>query len=38
MFFGSYSPNGSLYELGQAASGSEQIHLLEGTITIEAAP
>lgn len=38
MFFGSYSPNGSLYELGQVASGSEQIQLLEGTITIEVAP
>ncbi|MGF7144493.1 hypothetical protein HNQ56_002924 [Anaerotaenia torta] len=38
MFFGSYSPNGSLYELGQAVSGSDQISLLEGTITIEAVP
>ncbi|HHV10961.1 MAG TPA: hypothetical protein GXX75_11855 [Clostridiales bacterium] len=36
MFFGSYSPNNSLYELGQATSGNEQIQSLEGTITIEA--
>lgn len=38
MFFGSYSPNDSLYELGQMISGSEQIQLLEGTITIETVP
>lgn len=38
MFFGSYSPNSNLYELGQAVSGSEQIQSLEGTITIELLP
>lgn len=38
MFFGSYSPNSSLYELGQVVSGSEQIQSLTGTITVEAAP
>lgn len=38
MFFKSYSPNNSLYELGQVLSGSEQIQLLQGTITIEVAP
>ena len=38
LFFGSYSSNRSLYELGQAVSGSEHIHLLNGTITIEVAP
>ena len=38
MFFGSYSPNGSLYELGQVVSGRERIQSLEGTITLEAAP
>lgn len=34
MFFESYSPNGSLYELGQAVSGSEHIQNLSGTIEI----
>ncbi len=34
MFFGSYSPNGSLYELGQVVSGSEGIQNLTGTIEV----
>lgn len=38
MFFGSYRPGGSLYELGKVTSDSEQIPFLEGTIKIEAVP
>ena len=34
MFYGSYSENPSLYELGQAVSGSEFISRLEGSATI----
>lgn len=34
MFYGDFSPNGSLFELGQAVSGAEQISTLSGTITI----
>lgn len=37
MFYDDFSPNGSLYELGQVISGSEHIQSMrEGTITIEA--
>ncbi|GIP37058.1 hypothetical protein J31TS4_03380 [Paenibacillus sp. J31TS4] len=39
LFYGSYSPNGSLYELGQVVSGSEQIKSMEeGMMTIKAVP
>lgn len=34
MFFESYSPNSSLYELGQVISGSDQIQHLSGNIEI----
>ncbi len=34
MFYGSFSSNGSLFELGEAVSGSEQISGLTGTIEI----
>lgn len=37
MFFGDYSSNGQLYELGQALSGSEEISGLSGTLQIEGA-
>ena len=37
MFYGSYSRNSSLYELGQAVSGEELIEQMSGTITIDAA-
>lgn len=35
-FYGDYNENPSLYELGQAVSGSEHISGMSGTITIEA--
>lgn len=35
LFYDDFSMNGSLYALGQTASGSEQIHELTGTVTIE---
>ena len=35
LFYDDFSMNGSLYALGQIASGSEQIHELTGTVTIE---
>ncbi|MEK0315696.1 cyclophilin-like fold protein [Cohnella sp. 56] len=39
LFYDDFSPNGSLYELGQAVSGSEHIQSIEeGTITIESVP
>ena len=34
LFYGDYSPNGSLYELGQAVSGAEQIEHLTGTVEL----
>ncbi|MCB6610772.1 cyclophilin-like fold protein [[Clostridium] symbiosum] len=37
MFYGDYSPNGKLYELGQAVSGSGEISSLSGTLQIEKA-
>lgn len=37
MFYGSYAPNGGLYELGQAVSGADAIRNLSGTIEISAA-
>lgn len=37
MFYDSYSPNSSLYELGQATEGEEFIGQLSGTITIDIA-
>ena len=37
MFFDDYSPNSSLYELGQAVSGGELISEISGTVTITAA-
>mgnify|MGYP001115623559 CR=1 FL=1 len=37
MFYGDYSPNGRLYELGQAVSGSGEISSLSGTLQIEKA-
>ena len=37
MFYDSYSPNSSLYELGQATEGEEFISQLSGTITIDIA-
>ena len=36
MFYDSYSPNGSLYELGAAISGEELIQDLSGTVEITA--
>lgn len=36
MFYGDYSPNGDLYELGQATSGTDAIGSLSGTIEIKA--
>ena len=35
LFYDDFSMSGSLYALGQIASGSEQIHELTGTVTIE---
>lgn len=35
LFYDDFSMNGSLYALGQIASGSEQIRELTGTVTIE---
>lgn len=35
MFYGDYSLNGQLYELGQAVSGTENIHSLSGILLIE---
>lgn len=35
MFYGDYSPNGQLYELGKAVSGTENIHGLFGILLIE---
>ena len=37
MFFDDYSPNSSLYELGQAVSGGELISEISGAVTITAA-
>ncbi|HJA33128.1 MAG TPA: hypothetical protein H9794_02565 [Candidatus Mediterraneibacter merdigallinarum] len=36
MFYGEYSENPSLYELGHAVSGEEEISQLSGTVEIEA--
>lgn len=36
LFYGDYSPNGSLYELGQAVSGTEQVEHLSGALEITA--
>ena len=36
MFYGDYSENSSLYELGQAVSGEELVSQMAGTVTIEA--
>ena len=36
MFYGDYNENPSLYELGYAVSGAEQISGMSGTVTIEA--
>lgn len=36
LFYGAYSPNASLYELGRAVSGAEQIEHLSGTLEITA--
>ena len=35
LFYGSFSANGSLYELGEAVSGVENIGQMSGTITVE---
>lgn len=35
MFFGEYSPNSQLYELGRVVSGSEDISSLSGTLQIQ---
>lgn len=35
LFFGDYSPNGQLYELGTAVSGSDEIGGLSGTLEVE---
>ena len=35
LFYGSFSANGSLYELGEAVSGVEDISQMTGTITVE---
>ena len=35
LFYDSFSANGSLYELGEAASGAEDISQMTGTITVE---
>lgn len=34
MFYGSFSPNGALYELGRAVAGEEQVAGLSGTIEV----
>ena len=36
MFYGEYSENPSLYELGHAVSGEEEISQLSGTVELEA--
>lgn len=36
MFYDSFGPNGSLYQLGQAVSGAEQLSGLSGTVRITA--
>ena len=38
MFYGSFSPNAALYELGQAVSGGDLIGRISGTITVTAIP
>ena len=35
LFYDSFSANGSLYELGEAVSGAEDISQMTGTITVE---
>lgn len=35
LFYDSFSANGSLYELGEAVSGVENIGQMSGTITVE---
>ena len=37
MFYDAYSPNASLYELGQAVSGGELVGQMTGTVTIDIA-
>ena len=36
LFYDSFSANGSLYGLGEAVSGAEDISQMTGTITVEA--
>jgi hypothetical protein len=35
LFYDSFSANGSLFELGEAVSGAEDISQMTGTITVE---